>query len=71
MRSSTAPTRSPEGLSTAGNQDAQRFTGNLPMTGNIETGHRQDGASRPDNYDDGLVHNHNWATATAQPATRQ
>ena len=71
MRSSTAPIRSPEGLSTAGNPDAQRFTGNLPMSGNIETGHRQEGASHPDNYDDGLVHNHNWATATARHPARQ
>ena len=71
MRPSTAPTRSPEGMSAPGSQEPQHFAGNHPMTGNTATGHRQESAPHPDNYDDGLVHNHNWATATARHTARQ
>ncbi len=49
---------------TAPNQTPQNFAAIHTLPGNAETRPAQDDARHPDDYDDGLVHNHNWATAT-------
>ena len=51
---------------TAPTQDPQRFAGIHPLPSRAETRPAQDDAHHPDDYDDGLVHNHNWATATGE-----
>ncbi len=53
MRPMTAPTQAP-----------QRFAGMHPLPGRAETRQTQEDTHHPDDYDDGLVHNHNWASAT-------
>jgi hypothetical protein len=67
MRPMISATRSPDGLHASGAQARDRFASQS------SDNHRRESAScqfdaltrdADDNYDDGLVHNHVWATAT-------
>ena len=64
MRPFTAPTHAPEGMSMSGGQAPENFTGNRPLAGTPEADQNKDDAPHPDDFDDGLVHNHNWASET-------
>ena len=64
MRPMTRSIRSPEGMSFPGGQAPQRFAASRQQDGRADADAAQDRARHADNYDDGLVHNHNWATGT-------